>query len=119
MACIERDPNLTVGLKAADAWAVTAAGVHDHEGSPEWIDLYPFRRNDPGQGIVHGPRKRPPIEDQLRRIAQDMRRRFRAVIEVLVASLTHRVHKEHLALRRVNEVSKSRRQQVIVVPSAR
>ena len=56
MACIERDLILTVGLKAADAGAVTPAGIHNHKGPPHGIDLYPFRRNDARQAIVHGPR---------------------------------------------------------------
>ena len=97
-------------------WA--RAGIHDHERPPDWIDLYPFRRNDARQGIVHGPGKRPAVEDQLRRVVQNMRRRFCAMLQVLVAALAHRVHEEHLALRGVDEVSKSRRQHVIVMPSA-
>ena len=41
------------------------------------------------------------------------------MLQVLIAALAHHIHEEHLALRGVGEVSKSRRQHVIVMPSAK
>jgi hypothetical protein len=104
MAGGERDADLAVVLHAADAWAVAGSGVEDDERSLVRVDRGALQRDDPHQPVIHRPRKRAAIEDQLGIKAQHIRRRTGIVLATVVAALPEHVEQQNGALPSVDPV---------------
>ncbi len=100
----ERDADLAVVLHAADAWAVAGSGVEDDERSLVRVDRGALQRDDPHQPVIHRPRQRAAIEDQLDIKAQHIRRRTGVVLATVVAALTEHVQQQNGALPSVDPV---------------
>ena len=92
------DADLAVGLEAADPRTVAGARVDDDERPLALIHGDAGGRDDPRQHVVHRPRQRPAVHDQLGLELQDVGRLHRHVLEILVAPLPQDVEKQHAAL---------------------
>ena len=100
----QRDADLRVVLEPADARAVAGARIDDHVGPQLRIDLHAFRRDDPHQRVVDGPRERAAVDDHFVVEVQDRRQPFAVVLDEVVAALAQRVPEQDRALREIGGV---------------
>src|SRR5258706_2785931 len=104
MTRLHGDADLAVGLEVADSRAMTGAGV-DHDERPAFeVDLNSFGWNNAHQRVVDRLFQLPAIDDELCRIAQNMRGRLSDVLAVLIAALAHDVEEQHAPLPGVDHV---------------
>ncbi len=104
MACLHGDTDLAVGLEAPDARAMTGARV-DHDERPALlVDLDALWRDDAHQRVVDRLFQLAAVDDQFRRITQDVRGRLGDVLAILVAALAHGVKEQHAALSGIDHV---------------
>jgi hypothetical protein len=104
VARLHGDADLAVRLEAADARPVAGTRV-DHDKRPALhVDLDALGRDDTHQRIIDGLLELAAVDDQFRRIAQDVRRRLGNMFAVLVAALTHDVQEQHRALPGIDHV---------------
>ena len=104
MARLHGDPDLAVGLEAADAGSVTGTGIDNDEWPALEIDLHTLRRDDAHQRVVDRLFQLAAVDDQFRRVAQDVRRGLGDVFAILFAALAHDVQEQHTALARIDHV---------------
>ena len=64
----------------------------------------PARRHDAHQPVIDRPLERAAVEDQLDLVVEDVRRRLRQMLAILVAALAHDVPEQDAALRGIDHV---------------
>src|SRR6516164_6292626 len=104
MPGLQRNPDLTVGLEAADARTMPGTRVYHDKWPAPRIDLYTLRRDDARQRIIDRPLERAAVKHQLSRIVENVGNLLRKMFEVLVAASAHHIGEQHAALSRVNHV---------------
>jgi len=102
VAFLQCHPDLRIVLEAADAGAMAAARVDDHEGAALGIDRHPLRRNDAHQRVIDRPFERAPVQHHFIVEAQHRRQSLPLVLEEVVAALAQRVPEENRTLDRVD-----------------
>ena len=104
MSRLECHADLAVLLHAADARAVSGARVEHDEGPLGPVVTTPFGGLDPHQEVVHGPRKRTAVQDEIRIEAEDVRHCRGCLFLPRIAALAERIREERPALHRVDPV---------------
>ena len=97
-------PDLAVVLHATDAGAMPGARVEHDEWPLVRFDRVAFGRDDAHQRVIHRPRQRTAIDQNLGFKAQYMGRRPRIVLDAIVAALTQYIEQEDRALACIDPV---------------
>lgn len=104
MARLHYDADLTIRLKAADAWTVAGTRVDHDKRTPGLINLDTRRRRDSHQAVIDRPLQVPSIRDQLERIVENMRHSYGHMLAILLAAAAHGIQKQDTALTGIHEV---------------
>ena len=98
----QRHPDFAFGLEAANAGAMAGAGIDHHERASGLVDRQSFWGHDTGQRVIDRLFQRPAIDDDFRRVAQDMRGRLGGMGLILVSALAHDIPEQRRTLRRID-----------------
>ncbi len=104
MAGCKDDPDLTVGLHAADARAMPGARIEHDERPLSWVEFDPHRRQDANEAVIDGALELAPSHHQFEFEVQDVRNLLGGMFEVVVAALAQDVEEKDRALPRVDPI---------------
>jgi hypothetical protein len=104
MAGCKDDPDLTVGLHAADARAMAGTRIEHDERPLSWVWLAPRRRQDVNEAVIDGALELAPAHHQFEFEVQDVRNLLGGTLVVVVAALAQDVEKKYRALPRVDPI---------------
>ena len=104
MACSKGDADLTIRLEAADSRPMAGARIDDHEWTFLRIDRGALRLANADEAVIDRPVQRPAVHYELEIEGENMRRRARGMLAILIAALTQYIEEQHRALRGIDPI---------------